>query len=65
MASVEFYDVKIRKKVKIDDKSISKIKMDTKSGPRYALKGKTSDGRMLTRFVSEADWKKAKYPEMK
>ena len=26
---------------------------------RYALRGKTKDGRNLTKFVSEADWKKA------
>ena len=62
MAQVEFYDVKTRSKVKIDDKNITKVKMDTKSGPRYAIKGKTSDGRNLTKFVGAADWEKLKYP---
>jgi len=54
MAQVEFYDVKTRAKVKIDDKNITKVKMDTKSGPRYAIKGKTADGRNLTKFVGAA-----------
>src|SRR5258705_3773584 len=49
MAQVEFYDVKTRAKVKIDDKNITKVKMYTKSGPRYAIKGKTADGRNLTK----------------
>lgn len=65
MATVEFYDVKTRAKVKIDDKNITKVKMDTKSGPRYAIKGKTADGRNLTKFVGAADWEKLKYPVSK
>ena len=65
MAQVEFYDVKTRAKVKIDDKNITKVKMDTKSGPRYAIKGKTADGRNLTKFVGAADWEKLKYPVSK
>ena len=65
MAQVEFYDVKTRAKVKIDDKNITKVKMDTKSGPRYAIKGKTADGRNLTKFVGAADWEKLKYPVAK
>ena len=55
MATVEFYDVKTR----------AKVKMDTKSGPRYAIKGKTADGRNLTKFVGAADWEKLKYPVSK
>lgn len=62
MASVEFYDVKTRGKIQIDDKNIKKVKMDTKSGARYALKGKTADGRELTKFISAADFEKLKYP---
>lgn len=65
MATVEFYDVKTRAKVKIDEKQITKVKMDTKSGPRYAIKGKTEDGRNLTKFVGAADWEKLKYPVAK
>lgn len=63
MAKVEFYDVKTRSRVKIDDKDIKKVKMDTKSGVRYAIKGKTSDGRELFKFVGQKDWDKMKYPE--
>jgi len=60
--SVEFYDVKTRQKVKIDDKQVMKTTFTTKNGQtRYGLRGKTSDGRMLTKFVSKADWDKGKY----
>ncbi len=61
--SVEFYDVKTRQKVKIDDKNVMKTTFTTKNGQtRYGLRGKTSDARMLTKFVSKADWDKMKYP---
>jgi hypothetical protein len=64
--AVEFYDVKTRKKVKIDDKNVVKTKFTTKNGQtRYGLRAKTSDGRNLTKFVSQKDWEKAKFPESK
>ena len=64
--AVEFYDVKTRKKVKIDDKNVVKTKFTTKNGQtRYGLRAKTSDGRNLTKFVSQADWDKMKYAEEK
>jgi hypothetical protein len=60
--AVEFYDVKTRKKVKIDDKSVFKTTFTTKNGQtRYGLRGKTSDNRMLTKFVSKDDWDKATF----
>ncbi len=66
MASVEFYDVKTRQKVQIDDKNVLKTTFTTKNGQvRYGLRGKTDDGRMLTKFVSKGDWDKAKYSEEK
>lgn len=55
--SVEFYDVKHRQKVSIDESNIMKTTFNTKNGQvRYGLRGKTEDGRMLTKFVSKADW---------
>jgi hypothetical protein len=61
--AVEFYDVKTRKKVKIDDKNVMKTTFKTKNGQeRYGLRGKTDDGRMLTKFVSKGDWDGFKYP---
>ncbi len=60
--SVEFYDVKTRQKVSIDDKKVSKTTFTTKNGQtRYGLRGKTDDGRMLTKFVSKTDWDSMKY----
>lgn len=64
--SVEFYDVKTRKKVTIDDKNVLKTTFTTKNGQtRYGLRGKTDDGRMLTKFVSKGDWDAGKYSEEK
>ncbi|MGB0647879.1 MAG: hypothetical protein ACPGQS_11925 [Bradymonadia bacterium] len=59
--AVEFYDVKEGKKVSIDESNITRkvYTRTTKAGKeqqRYAFRGKTSDGRNLTRFVSKADF---------
>ena len=61
--AVKFYDVKLRKAVQVDEKHVSKVeyKRTTKDGKiqvRYALRGKTSDDRNLTKFVSKADYDK-------
>lgn len=64
MASVEFYDVKTRKKINVDDKDVTKTKLNTKNGQvRYALRGKTTDGRTVTKFVSAKDYDKLQYKE--
>ena len=60
--AVEFYDVKTRKKVKVEDKDVTKTTFTTKNGQvRYGVRGKTSDGRTLTKFVSKSDWDSMKY----
>jgi hypothetical protein len=53
----EFFDVKLRKKITVD--VTEKVKYGDPGKERFALKGKTSDGRSLTRFVSKAEWDKA------
>jgi hypothetical protein len=58
---VEFYDVKNRKKVELQDSQISKTSYSstTKSGAvrtRYAFRGKLSDGRNVTKFCTKSDW---------
>jgi len=64
--AVQFYDVKSRQKVMLDDSAIKKVKYTRQvaSGTqtRYALRG-DYEGRKLTKFVSEADWKKLNAPE--
>ncbi|GAB4576175.1 MAG: hypothetical protein Kow0077_31330 [Anaerolineae bacterium] len=61
---VEFYDVKYKKKVTIDEKNIVKVTFTTKSGGvRYGIRGTTEDGRNLTKFVSKADWEAMNVPE--
>ncbi len=66
--AIEFYDVKERKKVSIDESSITKKRYTrtTKAGAtqeRYAFRGKTADGRNLTKFVSKANWDALSAPE--
>ena len=56
----DFYDVKKRANVKAE--VIGKVKF---ANGRFALKGKTADGRGLTRFVKEADFNKADAPLVK
>jgi len=52
-----FYDVKL--KTKVDAEVTEKVVYGAAGKERYAFKGKTSDGRNLTKFVSKADWDKA------
>jgi hypothetical protein len=60
---IEFYDVKLRKKVELDKKKVKKTTFTTKNGQkRYGLRGQTEDGRNLTKFVSEAEWTKLDLP---
>jgi hypothetical protein len=63
---ISFYDVKIRKKVEVDDRNVVKVTFKTKNGQiRYGLRAKTSDGRNLTKFVSKSEWEKMRVPEAK
>jgi hypothetical protein len=62
--AIEFYDVKTRKKVKIDEGKVKKVKFETKKGQtRYGLRAQTDDGRNLTKFVSMSEWEKMNVPE--
>ncbi len=57
----EFYDVKARKKVTAE--VAEKVTYGKGGRKRYALRGKTADGRNLTKFVSEDAWKQANVKE--
>ena len=47
--AIEFYDVKLRKKVSIEEANVRKTTFNTKNGQvRYGLRAKTEDGRNLT-----------------
>jgi hypothetical protein len=61
--AVEFYDVKTRQKVQIDDAKVKRVTFQTKKGGvRYGLRAYTDDGRKLTKFVSKADWEGMGFP---
>jgi len=64
---VEFYDVKTRQKVSVPETQLRKTTYEqtNKNGSttvRYALRG-NYEGRNLTKFVSEADWRQLNVPE--
>lgn len=61
--AVEFYDVKTRAKVSVDDSKITKTTFTANGQTRYGLRGKTEDGRNLTKFVSKGDWDSMPYSE--
>lgn len=68
--AIEFYNVKKRKKVKIDEKSVQKVKYQRKTSAgetqvRYAVKAVDDDKTNLTKFLSKADWEKLSAPEVK
>lgn len=54
---MQFYDVKTRQKVETDvvEKKEYKSRGDQ---IRYAVRGKTADGRWLTRFISKEEYDK-------
>ena len=63
---VEFYDVKTRRKVSLSDGDVVKGKFTTTNGQvRYGVRGKTDDGRLLTKFVSKETWDDLAIPEEK
>lgn len=61
--AIEFYDLKLKKKVQVDESRVRKVTFDTKSGVRYGLKATTEDGRKLTKFVGKATWDELNVPE--
>lgn len=65
--AIQFYNVKKREKVSIDESAVKKVKYErsTGGGPqvRYALKAQDDDGTNLTKFCSESDWKALDAPE--
>jgi len=58
---MEFYNVKKRKKVDIDEKNVTKVQYERKlkegkTQIRYAFKAKDDDGTNVTKFCNKADW---------
>jgi hypothetical protein len=49
-----FYDVKTKSKV--TTKVVDKVAYSSDKGYRYALEGRTEDGRRLLGFVNKATW---------
>jgi hypothetical protein len=61
--AIEFYNVRKRKKVEIDESKVEKVTYDRelKNGKiqtRYAFKAQDDDGTKLTKFCSKVDFEK-------
>ena len=61
--AIEFYNVKKRKKVSIDESKIEKVEYNRKlkdgsTQIRYAFKAVDDDGTNLTKFCSKVDYDK-------
>jgi hypothetical protein len=60
--AIEFYSVKKRAKVTVDDKQVEKIEYKRKTAKgetvRYAFKAVDDDGGKLTKFCSKEDYDK-------
>ena len=59
--AIEFYNVRKRKKVEIDESKVEKVTYDRelKDGStqtRYAFKAQDDDGTKLTKFCSKVDF---------
>jgi hypothetical protein len=62
--AVEFYDVKTRQKVSVDESKVKKVVYHPKGtgGPRYGLRAE-HQGRPLTKFISKADYDRLNVPQ--
>ena len=63
--AIQFYNVKKRKKVEIDESDVEKVTYDRKlkdgkTQTRYAFKAQDDDGTNLTKFCSEVDYEALK-----
>ena len=59
--AIQFYNVKKRKKVEIDESEVEKVTYDRelkdgKTQTRYAFKAQDDDGTNLTKFCSKVDF---------
>jgi len=68
--AIEFYNVKKKAKVQIDESKITKVKYEktNKDGSNktsYAFKAVDDDGTKLTKFAGEKDWKASSAKEGK
>jgi hypothetical protein len=53
--AIEFYNVKTRSKVSVDESQVKKVVLKTASGDRFALRAQ-HEGTNLTKFISKATY---------
>ncbi|RAP26960.1 hypothetical protein DID78_06465 [Candidatus Marinamargulisbacteria bacterium SCGC AG-343-D04] len=60
--AIEFYNVKKKKKVSINEDDVKKKTYERNGTIRYAFRAVDDDGTNLTKFCSKADFDKIKAP---
>ncbi len=60
--AIEFYNVKTRSKVSVDESQVKKVVMKTASGDRFALRAQY-EGTNLTKFISKATYDTLSVPQ--
>lgn len=59
---MEFYNVKKRKKVNIDESKITKTQYGAEPRLRFAVRATDDDGTKLTKFISKDDYNNLDVP---
>lgn len=54
--AIEFYNVKKKTKVSIDESKVQKVQYGETGNLRYAFSAVDDDGTKLTKFCSKANW---------
>lgn len=60
---MQFYNVRKRKKVELEDGDLKKTTYSVRGGTRYALRGIDDDGTKVTRFVKKEVFDEMDVPE--
>lgn len=61
--AIEFYNLRKKEKVKIDESNIKKAKYERNGTTRYAFRAVDDDGTKLTKFCSKSDYDGVNAPE--
>jgi hypothetical protein len=61
---IDFYDVKAKKRVRLEDNRVTKVIYESEAGrTTYGIRGKTRDGRTLSKFINKDEWDSLNVPK--
>ena len=61
--AIKFYDIKMKQHVEVDESKVVKVIYNNNNRTTYAVRGKTEDGRNLTKFVKKDFWESLDVPQ--